>query len=474
VATAAVLGPQGSVAEVKAWDVASGRPLSQHTLPGHNVTRLALSPDGQLLALAMAPRSADQDMIQTAGAWVAIHDAATGAEKRRWQHDDHFAGLTFCSDGGTLAAVGCQNGTVLIARVATGEAVISQQGPPLAMDVAFNPAGTRLAVAGRLLIKLLDARTGDEMLTLRGLAQASANSAGFNPRVRFSPDGRRLAAICHSGPSPLSVWSVAEEAPAVRLETASQRAVIWHVLEARSAVAENNRPAAQWHLARLPARFRHGPTALAVTDIYLQLGRWDQAEAAHAQAAALLPADDDRVSKYRACFRLHRGDEAGYRKACAQFFERCGASTNHEVSEEIAELCVQAPGAVADPNRIVQAAGRAQVVFPKDPYRLHLLGLAHYRAGQYPQALRRLKEALGHSQDGHTSPLTWLGLALVHQRLGQPTEARKWLDRAVVWHREKRGGPRKDHLLLWPGRRGWWWGTLSFEVLRREAEKLAR
>jgi Flp pilus assembly protein TadD len=360
------------------------------------------------------------------------------------------------------------NGTVLIGKVATGEAVISQQGPPLAMDVAFNPAGTRLAVAGRLLIKLLDARTGEEMHTLRGLAQASSNSSGFNPRVRFSPDGRRLAAICHSGPTPLSVWSVADQTPAQRLESASQRAVIWHVVEARNAVGENNRLAALWHLARLPGRFRHGETALAVTDIYLQLGRWDQAAAAHAQAAALLPADDDRVLRHKACFRLHRGDVAGYREVCARLVKRYGATTNHEVAQEIAELCVQAPGAVADPKRIVQAARRVVAVHPIDPYCLHLLGLAHYRAGQYPQALHRLKEATL-SPDWSGEQLAWLGLALVHQRLGQPAEARQWLDRAVAWHKEQGLGPRKDEPLLWSG---WWWGTFSFEVLRREVEAM--
>jgi hypothetical protein len=37
----------------------------------------------------------------------------------------------------------------------------------------------------------------------------------------------------------------------------------------------------------------------------------------------------------------------------------------------------------------------------------------------------------------------------------------------VAWQREQRCGPRQDDPLLWPA---WWWGTLSFEVLRREAE----
>jgi hypothetical protein len=96
------------------------------------------------------------------------------------------------------------------------------------MDVTFSPDGRRLAVASRRMIKLLDAATGEEALVLRGVAHARPDNNGFNPRVRFSPDGKRIAAICHDLRSPVSLWSVEEEAardPAARLRAADRRAV---------------------------------------------------------------------------------------------------------------------------------------------------------------------------------------------------------------------------------------------------------
>ena len=60
------------------------------------------------------------------------------------------------------------------------------------MDLAFSPDGRRLAVASRQQVKLVDTETAEEVLTLRGRDQLVPDTNGFNPRVRFSPDGRGL------------------------------------------------------------------------------------------------------------------------------------------------------------------------------------------------------------------------------------------------------------------------------------------
>ena len=65
--------------------------------------------------------------------------------------------------------------------------------------------------------------------------------------------------------------------------------------------------------------------------------------------------------------------------------------------------------------------------------------------------------------------VTWLWLALAHQRLGKAEEARRWLGKAQAWLDQYRDGMPADaeekvglHLHNW----------LEAHVLRREAEAL--
>ncbi len=68
----------------------------------------------------------------------------------------------------------------------------------------------------------MDTETAEEVLTLRGRAQLVSNNHGFNPRVRFSPDGRELLAICDDWTDLMAMWSSVPDAPAN-----SPRATAW-------------------------------------------------------------------------------------------------------------------------------------------------------------------------------------------------------------------------------------------------------
>jgi tetratricopeptide (TPR) repeat protein len=107
----------------------------------------------------------------------------------------------------------------------------------------------------------------------------------------------------------------------------------------------------------------------------------------------------------------------------------------------------------------------------KKPWVFHAAGLAHYRAGQYEQAIDRFEESLkdpGWQQGaGHASEL---GLALAHHRMGHAKEARQWLDKADQWYEKA----VQDALASPTGRATlqWWKDWPIFVVLRREARKL--
>ncbi|MCI0380025.1 MAG: hypothetical protein L0215_20780 [Gemmataceae bacterium] len=87
---------------------------------------------------------------------------------------------------------------------ATGRAlhVRPLQGPYF--QLAFSPDGARLAAIDREEVKLWDVESGKELLLLRGAPQRSADN-GFNPRLVWSADGRRLASS--NWDASISVWN---------------------------------------------------------------------------------------------------------------------------------------------------------------------------------------------------------------------------------------------------------------------------
>jgi WD40 repeat protein len=475
VATAGVgKGPNGWQGEVKVWDGAGGQLLFELTEPGLRVTRLALSPDGELLGLAGGrlvelPDQADPVFQEP---FVQVWHIGTKQQRRSWRSGDEdlLTGLTFSPDGRGLAAAGYEKGTILVADVATGEVFVSHQGPPLAMDVAFSPDGQRLAVAGRSMIKLLDRTSGEEVLILRGVAQASANTSGFNPRVCFSPDGQRLAAICHGYVSALSVWSVAEATPAQRLQAADQRARIWHVTEAQACLAEGNGAAARWHLAQAPERLVGAE--MAQGNVHAQLGQWAPATALFEQAWPGPTHERSRILYWfqRAYLRLRVGDGEGYRQMRALLLAQVGASADYYVAGETALACAQVPLEAAEAARVVALAQQAARTEARSARRLYGLGLAHYRAGRYDEAVARFQEALAADSAWPGRPLSGLGLALAQQRLGHAAEARRWLDQAAAWHEEAVPKPLQEAGIALPAPQ--WWDGLSYDFLHHEAEAL--
>src|SRR5262249_58447310 len=122
---------------------------------------------------------------------------------------------------------------------------VAHQGAGGALGLAFSPDGRRLAGGGRRMIKLLDAAAGEEVLILRGYAHLHPDSNGFNPRVRFSPDGRRIAAVCHDYANPVSIWSLdeADGDPAGRQRAADHRALAMHLEQAKLSLKDAQRQA---------------------------------------------------------------------------------------------------------------------------------------------------------------------------------------------------------------------------------------
>jgi WD40 repeat protein len=207
----AAWGPGTPTHEVKVWDAAGGRQLAGWTGDGR-VWGLDFSPDGRLLAAAGPGRSVTVVDWRTR---EAVLDAAGGGQA---------VSVVFSPDGKQLATAELGGDAVKIWNVTGGDSRAvgrprhTLRGFNQPFSLAYSPDGRpagwppRLAAVSRDAVKVWDAETGHEVLTLRGAPRRHWDPM-FNPQVTFSPNGRRLAAT--SWDKTVSVWE-AEERSAAR------------------------------------------------------------------------------------------------------------------------------------------------------------------------------------------------------------------------------------------------------------------
>jgi WD40 repeat protein len=185
-----------------AWEAATGKLVHEEKgLPGAYV-KLAFSPDGGSLALAMGMGCPPETPGYTE---MRLYSVPGWKERRRWRaHDGDDAGrcsIVFSPDGKTVATGGA-DGNVRRWDPATGKEIgpVIEPGQQHSQNVAYLDAATLVTFGWEETVEFWDARTGKPK---REFAGSEWDVTG----LAYSPDGRYVAV--GGWDAPLRVWDTA-------------------------------------------------------------------------------------------------------------------------------------------------------------------------------------------------------------------------------------------------------------------------
>jgi len=100
---------------------------------------------------------------------------------------------------GSVRSGGSYDDTVKVWDAESGQEMLTLEGhPSYVTSVSFSPDGKRIVSGSNdNTVKIWDAETGQEMLTLKGHSSSVMS-------VSFSPDGRRI--VSGSGDDTIKIW----------------------------------------------------------------------------------------------------------------------------------------------------------------------------------------------------------------------------------------------------------------------------
>ncbi len=410
------LASGGADGKVRIWEADSGKLL--HTIDAHEsaVPGVAFSPDGLLLASSSWDKS------------VKIWDAATGTLLRTLPgHTREATRVAFRPDGRMLASSSWDQ-TIRLWDPATGTEIrtlhwVSKPGHVDPIDsLAFHPSGRYLAAAPDQYgpggeVKVFDLETGAVLHSMAGHIYGIF-------QVVFSRDGRRLASCsCDGG---LKVWDMAT----------GQELFSYHNhtgLPPGSEGAIDTRRDAMHSVALSPDGLH---LALACRNSNVLVF-----DATPATAELLL-----RREAYRLVQSLF--DQLVSKSAVLDYLGTKAVLSRplREEAQARAERYLQSPELLNDRSwRVVRQPGLSKSAYqhallqaqeacrlaPDNGELLNTLGVARYRAGQYPAALEALTEAdrlqSPRYQGSHPADLAFL--SMTHHALGQKNKAEAFLGR---------------------------------------------
>lgn len=162
---------------VKVFGVDIGRILHTFSSYYDEIESIALSPDGKTLAVGAGG---------SYNTWIKLLNAKTGEEIRKLSgHEDIIFDLDFSPDGTKLASAS-RDGSVKIWDVNTGQEIYTSENEGWMADVDFSPDGLLLAMTDLPALLVVDTLLGAEVTF-------TTADPFITECVGFSPDGKTIA-----------------------------------------------------------------------------------------------------------------------------------------------------------------------------------------------------------------------------------------------------------------------------------------
>lgn len=478
------VGQNRHIVEIQGWDIEETRKIFQLSRDDAYVLRLAVDHAGDSLALGLVERISSLDQPYRATVALEVYSLASG---KRVHRDEKLSSLPsalgFDRTGKLVAVTGnVPNTTQMRTRIVDWEKGTYREGteaPPQPSTLDFSPDGKRLAIFGRIRGGVLDTETLEEVVPLHGRAQLTPNNRAFNPEVRFSDDGRTLAAICDDGSACLAIWSVPAPGSvatdrAERQEARERKLLCWHFHEGNHALNTGNTEGFLFHARKLreglPRFPEPSPLQWALVTRYGLCQLWQDASAIYADLLRDNPGFVEPLPHAGAVLLLRTNEMPNYRLARQRWLRRAETATDPQTA------IINAWAATLGPEPAKDLDGISRQLRSLPPDRVgnglisqyhHALGRIHYRGERYAEAIKSLEESNRHRQHWPFAEQNQPLLAMSLHRLGQSDAARAALAKALEAEAKIRAQRPPEFANPW---RSSWYDWLSLELLCRQAE----
>lgn len=169
--------------------------------------------------------------------------------------------------------------------------------------------------------------------------------------------------------------------------------------------------------------------------MHLRLKEYSEAEKTYRDALSISPSSTYRLGLAKALTAQGKTNEAD-----AEFDQvfRVYSRSASSLNKLAWPLVIDPDPKLQNGQAAVKMSQKAVELSPDNGSYWNTLGVAHYRNGQWREAVTALKKSMSLRSGGDAHE--WFFLAMAYQKLEKPNKAKNWFDKSVQWLEENKPG----------------------------------